>query len=141
MINKSQAGVSSFVVYFGVKNNEQINKELITPLIQDFFNARKIEKYFPIKENSDISDLDFKERKICYFYDVILDEIAKNKRKEVVFPVKYSITLDKKNCSKQCEETEIYYDEILLNKKPIFYFIYLDIEKIFSFLRARQAIE
>ncbi|MCI5127550.1 MAG: hypothetical protein D3907_03400, partial [Candidatus Electrothrix sp. AUS3] len=60
--------------------------------------------------------------------------------KEVIFPVKYSITLDEKNCPKQCEKTGVFYDEILLYKKPVFYFIYLDIKEIFSFLRKRQAI-
>lgn len=140
MINKNQEAASPFVLYFGVKENEQINRELISPLIRDFFSARKIEKYEPIQKNSDISDLDFKEQEICYFYDVILNEIAKNNKKEVVFPVKYSITLDRKNCSKECEKTKVFYDEILLSKKPIFYFIHLDIEKIFSFLRKQRTI-
>ncbi|MCI5115732.1 MAG: hypothetical protein D3921_01700 [Candidatus Electrothrix sp. AW1] len=81
--------------------------------------------------------MDFKKVDFSYFYDVILNEIAKDK-KNVVFPVKFTITLDKKNCSKQCEKTGIFYDEILLNKKPVFYFIYMDIEEIFSFLRKQQ---
>ncbi|MCI5165737.1 MAG: hypothetical protein D3903_06485 [Candidatus Electrothrix sp. GM3_4] len=138
MINKNQGALSSFVVYFGVKNNEKIN-EFIKPRIQDFFKAKKIEKYKAVQENSEISSLDFKKVKICYFYDFILDEIAKDQEQKVVFPVKYSITLDEKNCPKKCEKTGIFYDEILLNKKPIFYFIYLDIKEIFSFLRDQKA--
>ncbi|MCI5122897.1 MAG: hypothetical protein D3925_00070 [Candidatus Electrothrix sp. AR5] len=139
MINKTQEAVSPFVVYFGVKENEQINRELISPLLQNFFRVRKIEHYEALQPNADISDLDFQKIEFSYFYDVILDEIAKNKRKEVVFPVKYSITLDEKNCSKRCEKTGICYDEILLYKKPVFYFIYFDIKDIFSFLRKQQA--
>ncbi|MCI5189419.1 MAG: hypothetical protein D3905_06405 [Candidatus Electrothrix sp. AS4_5] len=139
MISKNEEGVSPFVVYFGVKNNEQINKKLLTPLIQDFFNARKVEKYEPVQKNLDISDLDFPKVKFSYFYDVILDEIGKNQEQKIVFPVKYSITLDEKNCPRKCEKTGISYDEILLYKKPIFYFIYFDIKEIFSFLRGQKA--
>ncbi|MCI5194730.1 MAG: hypothetical protein D3919_00570 [Candidatus Electrothrix sp. AW5] len=140
MISKNEEGVSPFVVYFGVKGNEKINQELIDPLTRDFFSARKVEKYEPVQGNFQIADMDFKEQEISYFYDVILDEITKSKKKEVIFPVKYSITLDEKNCPKQCEKTGVFYDEILLYKKPVFYFIYLDIKEIFSFLRKRQAI-
>lgn len=135
MINEKKEAISSFVVYFGVKNNEKINRELILPFIQKFFKARKIENYEAIQGNSEISDLDFKKVEFSYFYDVILNEIIRNKKKEVVCPVKFIITLDKENCSKKCEKTGICYDEILLNKEPVFYFIYMNIEDIFSFLR------
>ena len=124
MINKNQEAASPFVVYFGVKENEQINRELISPFVQDFFKTRKIENYEAVQGNSEISDLDFQKVEFSYFYDVVVDEIAKNKRNEVVFPVKYSITLDEKNCPKKCEKTGVFYDEILLYKKPVFYFIY-----------------
>jgi hypothetical protein len=138
MINQIQEAASPFVVYFGVKNNKKINEEFILPLIRAFFRAKKIEnpeKPEAVQVNAEISDLDFKEQEISYFYDSILGEISKNKEREVVFPVKYSITLDKENCPKECEKTGLFYDEILLYKKPIFYFIHLDIKDIFSFLR------
>ncbi|MCI5162086.1 MAG: hypothetical protein D3917_08695, partial [Candidatus Electrothrix sp. AX5] len=121
--------------YFGVKNNEKINEEFIKPRIRAFFKEKKVEKYKAVQENFEISSLDFKKVKICYFYDFILDEIAKDQEQKVVFPVKYSITLDKENCPKKCEKTGFFYDEILLYKKPVFYFIYFDINDIFSFLR------
>jgi hypothetical protein len=135
MINEKKEAISSFAVYFGVKNNERINEELIAPRIRNFFEEKNIEHYEIVQENAEISDLDFKEQPICYFYNSILNEISKNEEQKVVFPVKYSITLDKENCPKKCEKTGFFYDEILLYKKPVFYFIYFDINDIFSFLR------
>jgi hypothetical protein len=93
--------------------------------------------------------VDFKKVDFSYFYDVIFYDIAKNKEGKIEISVKYCITLDKKNCSKVHERnwmvgevlvnrTEILYDEILLYNQPVFYFIYVDIEEIFSFLRNQK---
>ena len=138
MISKNREAISSFVVYFRVKENEKINKELITPVIQNFFKAKNIKNYEALQGQNAISDLDFKTVEFCYFYDYILSEIAKDQDDKVSFPVKYSITLDRKNCSKQCQKTSVFYDEIVLSEKPVFYFIYIDIEDIFSFLREEK---
>ena len=140
MINQNQDAISSSVVYFGVKNNKEINTKL-KGYVDSFFKARNIQNHKAIPNNAEISDLDFKKLPIDHFYDFILNEISKSEENVVEFSVRYSITLDKGNCSQQCRQTGFFYDEILLHKKPIFYFIYQDIEEIFTFLRTSQSDE
>ena len=149
MISEKPKAQSHFVTYISVKDNSPINNELIFPKVEKFFAEKGITDYKPISENFEISDVDFKKVEFSYFYDVIFYDIAKNKEGKIEIPVKYCITIDKQNCSKVHEEnwmfgevlvdrTEILYDEILLYNQPIFYFIYVDIEEIFSFLRTNS---
>ncbi len=137
MISENQAAQSSYVAYLQFKDSERIRIGLIEPHVERFFSERNIENYKEISVNSEISDLDFKSEKIIFFYKNIFDEIKKDKEGKINLPVRYCITLDKNNCSKQCEITKIRYDEITLNIKPVFYFIYLSIDEIFPFLRER----
>lgn len=137
MISQKPKVQSNFVTYISVKDHSPINNELIFPKVEKFFAAKGITNYKSIAENSEISDVDFKKVDFSYFYDVIFYDIAKNKEGKIEIPVKYCITLDKLNCSKNCEKSGMLYDEILLYNQPVFYFIYVDIEEIFSFLRAK----
>lgn len=136
MISENTEAESSYVAYLQFKDSEKIKKELIEPRVKDFFSARNIDNYEEIRANKEISDLDFEKQEMSYFYENIFYDISKNRDGKVEFSVKYSITLDKKNCKEEpCEKTNIFYDEILLNKTPVFYFIYVSIDEIFSFLR------
>jgi hypothetical protein len=135
MISENQAAQSSYVAYLQFKESERIRLGLIEPLVKRFFSARNIKDYKELSENSEISDLDFRSKDISYFYDFVFNEIKKNKEGKIELPTRYIITLDKNNCEKQCEKTDIFYDEIILNQKPVCYFIYISIEEIFSFLR------
>lgn len=143
MIEKKEKSKSNFVGYLGVKNYEVVNEGLILPKIKTFFDIRNIKNYKCIDKQASISDLDFKSSNFPdffpHFYDFIVDEIHKtNDKVETV--VTYCITLDETNCSKICDETEIRYDEFLLYKEPVFYFIYIDIKDIFSFLRRNSVL-
>jgi len=160
MISQKQKVQSHFVTYISVKDNSRINDEFIFPKVEKFFAAKGITNYKPIAENTEISDVDFKKVDFSYFYDVIFYDIAKNKEEKIEVPVKYCITLDQVNCEKSfclkhkdkckqsgednktgwyvCEENTIWYDEIILYNQPVFYFIYVDIEEIFSFLRTNS---
>jgi len=134
MISENKKVKSNFVTYLSVKDNAELNLNLIQPFVDSFFSEKGIDNYQSIAENSDISDLDFKLVEFSYFYDFIFNDIKKVKG-EIQFSIKYCITLDKTNCPKACEETGIFYDEITLSNKPVFYFIFIDINDIFSFLR------
>jgi len=126
MLDDCTNAVSDFVTYLSVKNGSQLNQGFIDPLVRNFFEKNNISDYKAIDPNAAIADLDFKKVKVefSYFYTYIFHDIQKNNGKASV-PVKYCITLDKINCSKTCKITGIIYDDILLAKKPIFYFIYL----------------
>jgi hypothetical protein len=138
MIETNSKAKSQFVGYFGVKNFEKIERNLILPTVQKFFAARNIQTFKPIDESAAISDLDFDRKNFAdffgHFYEFIVDGIHK-KGDKVKIPVTYCITLDETNCSKICEQTQIRYDEILLFDTPVFYFIYFDVKAVFSCLR------
>jgi hypothetical protein len=148
MISEKQNLQSQFVTYLSVDCKSKINQELIEPRVKNFFDAKNISAYKPIDSDKAISDLDFKTVDFSYFYDVIFYDIAKNKEGKIEIPVKYCITLDKKNCPQEIitdwymvlnevpvEPIYTLYDEIFLYNQPVFYFIYVDIKDIFYFLR------
>jgi hypothetical protein len=139
MIETNSKSKSQFVGYFGVKNYDKIERNLILPTVQRFFDARNIQSFKPIDESAAFADLDFDRKNFddffAHFYEFIVDGIHKNGDK-VEIPVTYCITLDETNCSKICAQTQIRYDEILLFDTPVFYFIYVDVKDIFSCLRA-----
>lgn len=144
MIETNSKSKSQFVGYFGVKNVEKIKHDLIEPLVDRFFDIRNIPKNNrkEIEAEGIFADRDFidtskdKNKSFFseYFYDFVVDGIHKN-GDNVEIPVTYCITLDKQNCEKFCEQTQIRYDEILLFNTPVFYFIYIDVKDVFSCLR------
>lgn len=138
MISQKKEAKSNFTAYLSIKDNEKINEKLIIPLVSKFFDNKEISNFKPLAENADISDKDLTSENFqdffTYFYEYIVNDIHKNNG-EIEVTVTYCITLDKKNCSKKCEETGIFYDKIFLYKQPVFYFIYINIKDIFEFLR------
>ncbi|MDD5227903.1 MAG: hypothetical protein PHN45_01690 [Methylococcales bacterium] len=141
MIETNSKLKSQFVGYFGVKNYERIEHELILPTVKKFFIARQITEFKPIEEHAAFADLDFDRKNFddffAHFYEFIVDGIHKN-GDNVEIPVTYCITLDEQNCLKTCEKTQIRYDEILLFDTPVFYFIYVDVKEVFKHLRNGQ---
>ncbi len=141
MIETNSKAKSQFVGYFGVKNYEQIKKNLIEPKVKDFFDVRNIQNPKEIEAEGIFADKDFldmsKPFMNPFFYEFIVDGIHKN-GDNVEIPVTYCITLDETNCSKTCDQTQIRYDEILLFDTPVFYFIYVDVKDIFSCLRGED---
>jgi len=137
MIEEKENINSNLIAHLSLKESKKIYDGLIYPKIKEFFLNRNITKYEQLNTKYDIADIEFKKTDINdFFYGQILKEIQKNtKTQEFEIIVKYSITLDEKNCTKTCETTGIKYDEILMYKQPIFYFIYLDIKDVFKFLR------
>jgi hypothetical protein len=146
MIETNSKSKSQFVGYFGVKNVEKIERDLIQPLVDRFFDVRNIQKQNrkEIQSEGVFADRDFLDKSKDknksffseYFYDYIVDGIHKNADGKIEIPVTYCITLDKTNCKEEpCDKTKIYYDEILLFDTPVFYFIYVDVKDVFSCLR------
>jgi len=138
MIQEQFDTVSSYVPYlsFGQKTHQLVNEQLIQPRVETFFAARGVVLYQPLEVKNYISDKDYKVVEFKYFYTCILAEIKKELSSgRISCPVKYEITLDEQVTHKVCAKTQIKYDEILLNKTPIFYFIYIDLKEILAFVR------
>jgi len=138
MIQKQADTLSPYVPYisFGRETYNIVNKEFIEPKVKAFFDFREIKRCQPIEPKKYIADLDFKTVEIAYFYENILKDIKKDNG-GIHHIVKYCITFDEEVTSEICGETNIKYDEILLYKKPIFYFIYIDLKEIMKFLREK----
>lgn len=134
MINKAGDVTSSFVIYLSTKNNNDINNKLIKPKIKKFFDSLNINYYHEIHETGTVSDLDFKIVDFSFFYEKVFFDISKTDMTVNVIP-KYCITVDKNNCKILCPKTNIYHDLIVLNKTPVLYFIYVDINEIITFMR------
>lgn len=134
MLKINNEAKSDFFGYLSLKNNSRINDDLIHPIVQNFFHARNIEKYKSIAENAEISDLDFKQVEFSYFYEFVLNDIYKSKD-TIQIITKYCVTFDRSNCTKICNKTNTPYDEIIFSETPIFYFIYIDVQEIFNFLK------
>jgi hypothetical protein len=138
MIELKETIKSNFVGHLGIKNYSKFEKEFIFPVVQVFFDAKKIKYFKSINESAGFSDLDFQRKNFAdffaHFYDFIVEDIRKDSD-NIDVPVKYCITLDLNNCSKFCDITKIHYDELCLNEKPVMYFIYVDIKDVFSYLR------
>ena len=140
MIETKSEAKGNFVGYLGIKNYSQIKRNLILPTVQNFFDAQEIQNFKAIDEHAGFADLDFNRNNFsdffANFYDFIVNDIQSVGGGEFPLTITYCVTLDETNCSKTCEKTKIRYDEILLYKKPVFYFIYVDIKDVFACLRA-----
>jgi hypothetical protein len=138
MIENNSNANSNFVGYLGIKNYSKVEQNFILPLVYKFFYSKNIIEFKAIKSQASFADIDFQrenfENFFAHFYENIVNDIY-NLNGEIIIPVTYCITLDKENCSQQCDITGIWYDEILLHNQPVFYFIYIDIQEIFNFLR------
>lgn len=135
MISEKYVAQSGLVAYLSFKEHEHIKRNVIAPKVNNFFKVRGIENFKEVSEGFEISPLDYTTKGISYFYDFILNDLHK-KNGKFEFCVKYCLTLDKESCRPEpCGKTNTYYDEITLYKQPIFYFIYIDIAEIFSYLR------
>lgn len=139
MIETNTKSKSQFVGYLAVKNVERIEHDLILPTVEKFFAVREMTDFKPIDENAAFADLDFDRKNFDnffeHFYEFIVDSIHKNADGKIEIPVTYCITLDETNCLQTCEKTGIRYDEMLLFDTPVFYFLYVDIKAIFSYLK------
>ena len=136
---QSKANAKSLYVpflHFGEKTASKVNERFIKPKVKSFFDIRGIKTYDSINVEHHISDLDFNNVELSYFYEVILSNIRKNSG-SVTHNIKYCITLDENVTNKTCEKTFIKYSEILLYKQPIFYFIYFNFNEIIEFVRQR----
>ena len=139
MIQEQPEVTSFYVPYLSFCENTSrfLAKNFIEPKVKEFFDTKKIDKYDLIDTEKYISDLDFETVHFSYFYENILADITKKDGK-IHHTIKYGITFDEEVTSKTCEQTKIKYDEISLNKKPIFYFIYFDLKEIMRFLRKQE---
>lgn len=102
-----------------------INNRFILKKVEVFFKEIKIDRFKELNEKYVISDIFFKNISFESLYEEFFDDLVKE-NDEIIYTVKYSITFNKNLTSSFCEKTNIYFSEINIFNKPIFYLIYID---------------
>lgn len=145
-INYRSASIRNFYapyISFDVKTREFLNTYFIGPKINNFLEIRGITKQ--LNDDFLLTDIMFNDIAVgqnsrwdipSYFYDEILASVHRDpvSRKLIHEPM-YSITFSKDNVSKLCEETQVMYSAINLYDRPVFYYIYIDLQELISFLQ------
>lgn len=136
MIKSTPEFISDRVICLNVKDNSFINEHLIKPLVDRFFTAHGELLYSQLDYNSSISVDDFNSIEVSYLYEYVTNLFWKENGFVKIHP-RYLITIDKSGLLK-CKETGIFYEKILLNKKPVLYFIFVSIDEILATLKLKN---
>lgn len=143
--------ISKYVPYvsFQPDTRDFLNEQFIKKQkIEPFFKVRNIVDYKAIERDCLFSEIDYKIKGTKFpvgnqekgFFDILYTEYFKYIKKTEEFgkiecPTMYAITFDKDLTPQQCPQTNIHYGEIKLYKKPVFYYIYIDLQEMIDFLK------
>lgn len=120
---------------------ERVKRSYIDPKVNAFFRERGVDHVWEVSADEAIVDREyqFKSRggvPFHYFYDVLLKGIKRDKSGKIV-GVGYTLTFDKdlvgledENAAARCDKSGLYYSPVHLGKAPVFYYLYLDLQKI-----------
>ncbi len=79
----------------------------------------------------DENDLSFVNK---YLYPIIFSDIKKNENSKLEFKTRYAFTLDI-SLATHSTKTGIRYGSVFLGRKPIFYYIFIDISEIIQIVK------
>jgi hypothetical protein len=136
MFNYNEELKSYFNLTLGLKKSvsDEIENKFLKPKIDNFFFHKNIKNYQLINTSKLPVVLDFNLFSMEYYYDLFFSDIKKVNG-EIIFNIKYGLTLDEEICKDTCEKTGLKFGEFRLYKKPVFYYIFIDIKDIFSFIK------
>jgi hypothetical protein len=116
------------------------NKDFLHPLFlklsatlgihQGEFEFLNIEELITEKEFKDIRNLELAKP---YFYEILFERIYKNEKGRIRNRIKFTFTYDIDLTPIQ--KGEIRYGLISLGNKPVFYYCYVDLQKVIDFLK------
>ena len=115
------------------QTHSYVQNNYILPQVRDFLAIRGITNASEISSKNCITDLNFHSVDIQYFYKKLLKNIKKEQNS--IDLVQYVIIYDKKFATLQCEQTKLFYNELLLGKNPILYFIYFNLQELLDVIR------
>ncbi len=95
-------------------------------LFQSIFTDVEFNK--PIPDEKDLSFIN------KYFYPIVFNDIKKADNGRIEFKTKFAFTLDH-SLTKQISASGIKYGELTLGKKPVLYYIFVDIQDILEILK------
>ncbi len=135
MINNNSHPFSNTIITINSSIKKNIYESIITPKIKLFFEKKDIILFEEIPYEKYISDLDFKIFEFSYFYEQIFNDIKKNEAGDITFTTKFCITFDKTSCLNRCDYSNLFFESINAFNQPILFFIYIDIQEIYDFVR------
>lgn len=141
MINSDSHPFSNSILTVSSSLKQNIYEHIINPKIKYFFEKRSITFFEEIPYEKYISDLDFKIFDFSFFYEQIFNDIKKTDEGDIIFTTKYCISFDKTACLQFCDASEIYFDSINAYHRPILFFIYINIQEFYDFIRKTKSRE
>lgn len=145
--NSASSVISLFnpVVSLNSQVREIVNKEFISPILEDFFNDRggidSYEELHPdqIKTEIEFSQKDTQESYVkSYVYKEVMNTISKNDDGTINFKPRYVVSFDQDLTDFQ-EERGIKYGELRLGDAAILYFIYIDLQELIRFIKQKYS--
>lgn len=97
------------------------------------FEYLNIEELITEKEFKNLKNLELAKP---YFYTILFDKIYKNQNFKIRNKVKFTFTYDKELTP--IEKNGVRYGVMSLGSKPIFYYCYVDIEKVIKYIKALE---
>lgn len=80
----------------------------------------------------DDNDLSFINK---YFYPIVFSEIKKTSTHKIDFKTRYTFTLDS-SLTRYTSKSGIKYGELILGKKPVLFYIHIDIQKLIDLIKS-----
>ena len=125
-------------IIFRPKIQSLIDTTVVKPKVSKFLESRGIDFNSAIKINGkkSITDLNFASKnqiQLSYIYNTLFSHLRK--RSQEIQPIFYSVCHDVELTKSICKETEIMYSTMFLGKKPIWFFIYFDLQEFFDAVR------
>lgn len=116
------------------------NREFLNPLFMEMckelsihparFEFMQIEELITEKEFENVKEMELAKP---YFYEIIFDRISKNEKGRVENKIKFTFTYDLELAP--IKKGEIRYGVINLGNKPIFYYCFVDLQKVIEFIK------
>jgi DNA-binding protein len=146
--NSASSAISPFnpIVSLNPKVRKRVNDEFIHPIISQFFSDKGgVNSFVELDSDKLKTDIEFKEELNfvkTYIYKELMNAISKGIDGKVNFKPRYLISFDTdltdyevsgKNYPNSSKR--IKYGVIRLGKKPILYYIYLDLQELISFIK------
>ena len=110
-----------------------VREIIIQPKVNEFLQSRNVQQAVELEGSTCITDLDFRLVKIGYFYQSLLRDLKREG--DIIKPIYYTITYDKKLAVLKCEDTGLPYNALYLGNKPILYFIYFNLQEVLDAAR------
>lgn len=119
------------------------NRDFLNPLFMKMcaelsihpakFEFMQIEELITEKEFANVREMELAKP---YFYEIIFENIRKNEKGRIENKIKFTFTYDLELAP--IKKGEIRYGVINLGTKPVFYYCFVDLQKVIEFIKTLE---